>query len=161
MIDRSSATPPFDAANVFPWAPVLFAGAVVVAWLLTRMAPLPWPGLDDAPAHWVGLGFGVLGLLLIVSAYKALIDHRTLPNRASTALVTTGPYARFRNPIYLGEVLLLLCGAELTKSIWFVAAAFIFAALVTKLQIIPEERHLEANFGDEYLDYKSRSRRWI
>ncbi len=92
-----------------------------------------------------------------------LIAHRTtyLPHRASTPLVTTGPFARFRNPIYLGEALLLLYGAEITKSIWFVAAALLFGILVTVLQIIPEERHLEATFGDEYLDYKARSRRWI
>jgi protein-S-isoprenylcysteine O-methyltransferase Ste14 len=33
--------------------------------------------------------------------------------------------------------------------------------LVTILQIIPEERRLESQFGDTYLDYKARSRRWI
>lgn len=163
MIDRHSLTPASEPANVFPWPPVLFVGAIAAAWLLTRMAPLPWPGLDDTPAHWVGLGFGVAGLLLIVFALRALFEHRTTfqPNKASTALVTTGPYARFRNPIYLGEVLLLLYGAEITKSIWFVAAALTFGVLVTALQIIPEERHLEATFGDAYQDYKSRTRRWI
>jgi protein-S-isoprenylcysteine O-methyltransferase Ste14 len=57
--------------------------------------------------------------------------------------------------------LLLFCAAEITKSIWFVAAGFVFAALVTWLQVVPEERHLEARFGAAYLDYKSRTRRWI
>jgi protein-S-isoprenylcysteine O-methyltransferase Ste14 len=163
MSDRNSVTSVSEPANVFPWAPVLFAGAIAAACLLTQLAPLPWPGLDDTPAHWVGIGFGVAGLLLIVFAFKTLIEHRTtvLPNRVSTALVTSGPYVRFRNPIYLGEVLLLLYGAEITKSIWFVAAALVFGVLVTVLQIIPEERHLEATFGDAYLDYKSRTRRWI
>ncbi len=163
MTNRNSLTPTSGPANVFPWPPVLLVSAIAAAWLLTRSAPLPWPGLDDTPAHWVGLGFGIAGLLLIVFALKALVEHRTtfLPNKASTALVTTGPYARFRNPIYLGEALLLLYAAEITKSVWFVAAALIFGVLVTALQIIPEERHLEATFGDAYLDYKSRTRRWI
>ncbi len=156
-----ASNPP--AATTFPWPPVLFVVAIALAWLLTVIAPLPWPGLDDTPEHWIGGAFGVAGVLLIASAFATLVGHRTtyLPNRASTALVTTGPYWRFRNPIYLGEVLLLLFAAEISKSVWFVAAALLFGVLVTILQIIPEERHLEAAFGDEYLDYKARSRRWI
>ena len=84
-----------------------------------------------------------------------------LPDGSATALVTDGPYWRFRNPIYLGEVLLLFAAAEISKSIWFVVAGLAFAVLVTVLQIIPEERHLEARFGDAYRDYKARTRRWI
>jgi protein-S-isoprenylcysteine O-methyltransferase Ste14 len=155
-----SSTP---AAAAFPWPPTLFAAAIVAAWLLTIDIPLPWPGLDDTAAHVIGVAFGVLGALLIVSGFGFVISNHTtyLPHRPPTKLVTTGPFVRFRNPIYLGEVLLLLYGAEITKSVWFVGAALLFAVLVTVLQIIPEERHLEATFGDEYLDYKARSRRWI
>jgi protein-S-isoprenylcysteine O-methyltransferase Ste14 len=133
--------------------------ALLMSWLL----PLPGPGIDDAPAHWIGLGFGVVGLVLMILGFKALIDHRTtvLPNKTSTTLVTRGPYRWFRNPIYLGQVLLLFAGAEITKSIWFVVAGLVFGVPVTVLQIVPEERHLEAQFGDAYLDYKVRTRRWI
>ncbi|MFT3730293.1 MAG: isoprenylcysteine carboxylmethyltransferase family protein [Hyphomicrobium sp.] len=153
-------TPP---AASFPWPPVLFVSTLAIAWGLTVFLPLPWPGLDDGPAHWIGIAFGILGLALIVSGFATLVGNRTtyLPHRASTKLVTTGPYIRFRNPIYLGEALLLLFGAEITKSVWFVAAALLFGILVSVLQIIPEERHLEAAFGEEYLAYKARSRRWI
>ena len=42
-----------------------------------------------------------------------------------------------------------------------VIAAAVFAALVTWLAILPEERHLEKRFGDAYRYYKSKSRRWI
>lgn len=161
MTDRNSASSPVE--TIIPWPPLLLVGSIVLGWTLTTMVPLRWPGIDDAPAHWLGLVFGILGILLIVFALKALTAHRTtiLPNKAPTVLVTTGPYVRFRNPIYLGEVLLLLYGAEITKSIWFVAAAAMFAVLVTALQIIPEERRLEAIFGAAYTDYKSRTRRWI
>lgn len=127
------------------------------------MWPLPWPGINDSPAHWVGLGFGLAGVGLIVWAGWTLRKSGTtfLPAGAASVLVTDGPFARFRNPIYLGDALVLLGTAEITKSIWFVAAALIFGVLVTILQIIPEERHLERQFGDAYLDYKARTRRWI
>jgi protein-S-isoprenylcysteine O-methyltransferase Ste14 len=163
MIESTPSEPPASRANTFPWPPVLFVGATISALAMGWLIPLPWPGLDDSPAHIVGLGFGLVGLVLIVLAFRALSAHRTtvLPHQTSTTLVTSGPFARFRNPIYLGEVLLLLAGAEITKSIWFIVAALLFGVLVTTLQIIPEERHLEAQFGDAYLDYKSRTRCWI
>ncbi|MBS0253149.1 MAG: isoprenylcysteine carboxylmethyltransferase family protein [Proteobacteria bacterium] len=163
MIDDTPNSLAIEPATRFPWPPVLFALAIATAWLLTVFAPLPWPGLDDAAGHWVGVAFGLFGLLLIVSGFATLARHRTtyLPHRASTKLVTSGPFIRFRNPIYLGEALLLLYGAEITKSVWFVATALLFGLLVTILQILPEERHLEAVFGEEYLAYKARSRRWI
>ena len=57
--------------------------------------------------------------------------------------------------------MILLGLAEVTKNIWFAILAPLFAILVTWLAIIPEERHLEARFGDAYRSYKERSRRWI
>jgi protein-S-isoprenylcysteine O-methyltransferase Ste14 len=150
-------------ASVFPWPPALLITLIAAALLATRAWPLPWPGINDAPAHWIGLSFGAAGIVLIVWAMATLWKHGTtfMPDRAASVLVTTGPFVRFRNPIYLGDTLVLLGLAEITKSVWFVAAALIFVVLVTALQIVPEERHLESQFGDAYLGYKSRSRRWI
>lgn len=150
-------------ANTIPWPPLLFAFAIGAAITLGRVAPLGWPGLNDLPAQAIGFGFGGLGLVLVVSALVALRRGGTtvMPHGQSTALIEHGPYARFRNPIYLGEVLLLLGLAQLTLNIWFVAAAAVFAVLVTALQIIPEERHLAARFGAAYDAYKQRTRRWI
>ena len=161
--DHSPAGGGAERANTFPWPPVLFAAVIACAWGLSGVLPLAWPGQDDGPAHVIGLGFGVIGILLVAWGIATLVRGGTtvMPDQASTALVTSGPYGYFRNPIYLGEVLMLLALAELTKNIWFVAAAILFAILVTVLQIVPEERHLEARFGDSYRDYKRRTRRWI
>jgi protein-S-isoprenylcysteine O-methyltransferase Ste14 len=163
MTEPRTFSNPAERPKIFPWPPMLFIGAIAAAVAMTGAWPLPWPGLNDAPAHWVGLGFGAIGLALIVFAVRTLRAHGTTvrPDPTSTTLVTSGPYARFRNPIYLGAVLLLFGAAEITKSIWFVAAGVGFAVLVTALQILPEERHLESQFGDAYLEYKSRTRRWI
>nr|HPG89329.1 isoprenylcysteine carboxylmethyltransferase family protein [Hyphomicrobium sp.] len=149
-------------ANTFPWPPVLFVAAVAAALVMGRSVPIAWPGTDDLAAQLVGRGFGVAGLVLIVWSVIALTRAKTtvMPNGVSDALVTTGPYARFRNPIYLGEVLLLLAAADVTKNVWFGVAAAAFVVLVTRLQILPEERHLTARFGDAYEAYRSRSRRW-
>lgn len=163
MTEQNANLATSSPANQFPWPPVLLIALIAAAALATREWPLPWPGINDAPAHGIGLGFGVAGIVLIGWAVITLRKHGTtfLPDRAATTLVTTGPFARFRNPIYLGDALVLLGAAEVTHSIWFVAAALVFGVLVTILQIVPEEHHLERQFGDAYLDYKSRTRRWI
>jgi protein-S-isoprenylcysteine O-methyltransferase Ste14 len=163
MTEQSADAAPLERANTFPWPPVLLAGLIAAAAFASWLWPLPWPGINDSPAHWIGLGFGVIGVLLIAWSIRTLTKSGTtfLPAGTARVLVTAGPFVRFRNPIYLGDTLVLLGTAEITKSIWFVVAALMFVILVTILQIIPEERHLERQFGDAYLDYKARTRRWI
>lgn len=150
-------------ANTVPWPPILLVAALALAIAAGSLWPLPWPGQDDGPARFVGLGFGVLGVVLTAWAVATLIRHNTtvMPDRRSDTLVTSGPYRFVRNPIYLGETFLLLGLAEITKNIWFAAAAAGFAVSVTALQILSEERHLEARFGDAYRSYKAATRRWI
>lgn len=163
MTEPNADTVSPDRANTFPWPPVLLIAAIAAAAVATRMWPLPWPGVNDAPAHAIGIGFGLAGAGLIAWSIATLSKAGTtyLPAGSASVLVTTGPFRRFRNPIYLGDALILLGAAEITKSVWFVVAALAFGILVTVLQIMPEERHLEHRFGDAYLDYKSRTRRWI
>ncbi|MFA5900566.1 MAG: isoprenylcysteine carboxylmethyltransferase family protein [Hyphomicrobium sp.] len=158
--------PSFDIGerpSQVPWPPYLLAGCVVGAIGLGHLTPLPWPGMDDAPARGIGIGIGVAGMVLLVWALLTLRSSGTtmLPDVGATHLVTSGPYWRFRNPIYLADTMILLGVAELTKNAWLVLAAAVFAALVTWLAILPEESHLERRFGKAYLDYKAKSRRWI
>ncbi|MEE8530702.1 MAG: isoprenylcysteine carboxylmethyltransferase family protein [Hyphomicrobium sp.] len=146
-----------------PWPPILLIVVVAVAVLLGQVLPLPWPGLNDLPARVVGVGLGAGGVILLVAAILTLRRHSTTvqPNAGATTLVTTGPFSFFRNPIYLADVLILFGVAEITTNIWFVIGALVFGLLVTWFAILPEERHLESRFGQAYLDYKAKTRRWL
>ena len=154
---------PADRPSTVPWPPIILAGVVVAAITLRYLSPIGWPGVNDTPARFIGLGIGAAGVVLLIWAIMTLRRHGTtvLPDVGATALVTDGPYWRYRNPIYLADAMILLGAAELTHNVWFVAAAAAFAALVTWLAILPEERHLERRFGKAYIDYKATSRRWI
>jgi protein-S-isoprenylcysteine O-methyltransferase Ste14 len=146
-----------------PWPPILFVAALVAAVLLGRFYRLPWPGLDDRPARMVGYGFGVAGIALMIWGLATLYRARTnvWPHKGADRLITHGPFRFRRNPIYMGEILILLGLAQATLNIWLVVMAPVFALAILGLAILPEERHLEARFGEDYLDYKARTRRWF
>jgi len=163
MSQPATMPPGAERPSRIPWPPLLLVAAAVAGWLLGRAFPLPWPGLDDRAARLVGLGIGLAGLALIGWAAATLARARTTirPDAGATALVTHGPFARYRNPIYVGDAMILLGLAELTKNVWIAVLVIPFAILVTRLAILPEEAHLEARFGDAFRDYKARTRRWI
>ena len=146
-----------------PWPPLLLAGVFVTCWFLGHVMPLTWPGLDDTAASAVGLLFGLAGVLLLVWSILTLRRHQTtiLPHEGASQLVTVGPYAIVRNPIYLADILILFGLAEVTKNVWFAIAAPVFGGLVTWLAILPEERHLASKFGGAWHTYASKTRRLI
>lgn len=146
-----------------PWPPILLAAAILLSLALGRVVPLPWPGIDDAPARLIGYGLGGAGLLLAAWAVVTLWCSGTTvrPDAGASVLVTSGPYWRYRNPIYLADVLIIFGLAQVTYNVWFAILAPVFAVLVTLLAILPEERHLAERFGNEWAAYKERSRRWI
>jgi protein-S-isoprenylcysteine O-methyltransferase Ste14 len=155
--------PPHDRPSAIPWPPLLLAVTLLAGYALGRLFPLPWPGIRDLPAQIIGYGLGAAGVALIGWGVATLYGARTtlMPTRPAGRLVTEGAFRFRRNPIYMGEVLTLLGLAEAAGNIWLAIMAPVFAVLVLALAILPEERHLEARFGEDYLDYKQRTRRWF
>lgn len=146
-----------------PWPPVLLVSVVAGATGLAQIIPLAWPGVDDAATRLVGYAFGLAGAGLFVWSAATLRRHGTTarPDRPASVLVTDGPFRFRRNPIYLAHLLMLLGLAEITKNVWVAILVVPYAALVTWLAILPEERQLEDQFGDTYRDYKERTRRLL
>ena len=111
-------------------------GAIVALGLVGRPDPLGW-----------GVGLVVAGLGVGVRSWAAgyLIKSR--------ALITGGPYAYVRNPLYLGNVLLTLGATFISELLWFVPIA-IALFLVQYLPIVRwEESILIERFGEEYRAY--------
>ena len=105
------------------------------------------------------------GLLLMAVAVGYFIAARTTinplrPSRASS-LVTTGLFAISRNPIYLGDLLILAALAVWFGNVLNVALLALFVCYINRFQIIPEERALAQRFGEAYHTYCSRVRRWL
>lgn len=106
----------------------------------------------------VGIGFDVAGIISFRLAKTTVNPLR--PEKASS-LVTSGVYRYTRNPMYVGMLFLLMAWALYLDSPWALAGPLAFVLYMNRFQIGPEEKALEALFGDDFLDYKRRVRRWL
>jgi protein-S-isoprenylcysteine O-methyltransferase Ste14 len=86
---------------------------------------------------------------------------RVISLEPQSALVTSGPYAFSRNPLYLGGNVFCFLGAAL---LFGSPTALVVTALhlpLMDLFIRREEKQLEQRFGDEWRAYRKRVRRWV
>jgi protein-S-isoprenylcysteine O-methyltransferase Ste14 len=143
--------------------PVVAALAGVLMWLAARALP----ALDiQVPARGtLAAAFGLIGLAIAAVAFFQFRRVGTTPNprkpHESTTLVVAGMYRWSRNPMYLGDVLILAAWA-----LWLAnAAPFVFlplfVAYINRYQIAPEERVLESRYGCAYTEYRRAVRRWL
>ena len=134
---------------------------IVMAFVLGRLFPLP---LAVPPVlQTIGFLIVILGFLLGIAALTAF--RRARPTRDSEALVvrlvTFGIYRFTRNPVYLG-FLLMLIGVPLNAgSYWGIILTPVMVSLFNRFVIEPEEENLSRKFGDEYINYKAKVRRWL
>ena len=159
--------PPVSAppkAGVIPWPPVIYVAGIAISLILHALYPLPWFG---SPMSDILVAVGWLALLavvaLIATALRTMTKAKTPlnPNAIPEHLVTNGPFAVTRNPMYLANTLLLI-GVGLVSGItWFLPIALIAAFATKKVAIEKEERWLTDKFGKRYRDYAKRVRRWI
>ena len=107
----------------------------------------------------------ILGLLVFISAVKSFRKHKTTVNplepRKASSLVTTGIFKFSRNPMYLGMLIILLSISFRFNLIGGIIISLFFYFFITKFQIIPEEVAMNELFGNEFVDYEKKTRRWI
>jgi len=136
--------------------------ALVMTW-----APLLTPALHASGVARTGaaLALAAVGLAVEFAGGASLIRANTTvdpthPGRVCR-FVSTGLYRLTRNPIYLGDLLLLLGWATYLWSPVALALTPLFVVYIDRFQIEPEERVLGDLFGSRYKEYKARVRRWI
>ena len=95
--------------------------------------------------------------MISASAVRAASDVDL--ERPST-LISSGPYAISRNPMYVGWTLLYLGGALITRNAWMVASLPIVGGSIHR-DVLREEHTLERAFGEEYVRYRKVVRRYL
>ncbi|CAI86190.1 MULTISPECIES: isoprenylcysteine carboxylmethyltransferase family protein [Pseudoalteromonas] len=106
----------------------------------------------------IGCVFCIAGLVSFRLANTTVNPSK--PEQA-TNLVTSGVYRFSRNPMYVGFVFILLGWGIWLSSLWALLCVAGFIAYLTLFQIIPEERALTQLFGEDYIQYKNKVKRWL
>ena len=140
-----------------PLATILFGVGLQWTWPI----PIDFP----APArYWLG-GFVVFAGVLGLGIHAVVLFRRSgqseLPWKPTPSIVDSGPYRVTRNPMYLHMVLACVGCSIILSNVWILVLTPICALVLQQFAILPEEEYLERKFGDEYLDYKRRVRRWL
>jgi protein-S-isoprenylcysteine O-methyltransferase Ste14 len=141
--------------------PLIFLCAIAAGYLIQRSSPL---AIGDADVIlFAGWATVIITLTIILLAALSFRRAKTSiePWHPTSSIISAGLYRYSRNPIYLAFCVANI-GTGLILNSWWIVASFIPAViLVYLLAIKREEAYLEAKFGEEYLAYKSRVRRWF
>lgn len=141
--------------------PLIYLGGLAIGFLLEAL--LPGASLPSV-LRW-GLGglllAAGLGLLAWWASSFRRADTPIPPYKPTTALVTDGPYRLSRNPGYLAFALIYCAIALLSDAPWVLLPLPLLLAIIQQGVIVREERYLERLFGQDYRDFKARTRRWI
>jgi protein-S-isoprenylcysteine O-methyltransferase Ste14 len=133
---------------------------LVAVWVTAPHAPLRTdsPSIIQAGSLCIGLG---LALALIAVATMSRARTTAIPHRQPASLVTSGVFGWSRNPIYLGDALILAGAVLRAQAPILLLAVPVFVWVITRRFIEPEEARLEHGFGSAFEAYRSRTRRWI
>tara|TARA_Y100000768_G_scaffold170830_1_gene127851 strand:+ start:184 stop:627 length:444 start_codon:yes stop_codon:yes gene_type:complete len=105
------------------------------------------------------------GVLIFVNPVLQFIKSKTTVNPIQfeevNKLVTSGIFKYSRNPMYLGMLMIVLSTSIFYLNIYSILTPLLFILWINKFQIKREEEFLIEKFGDEYLSYKKKTRRWI
>ena len=131
---------------------------IAIALLLTTRIPLPWLYLQLWPVgfwpFWLGAAVTIAGLLFAVSAREHLGRNwsSSVTIKQGHELITTGPYAVVRHPIYTGILTGFLGMAiAISQTRGFITFALFFLAFWIKLR--REEQWMRSQFGEVYVAY--------
>jgi len=134
-----------------------------------------WRGFLVAPPLVFSLGcfFGEyendiviwpLGILLFLAGWTIRIwaqKHLGYRLKVKRSLTSSGPYALLRNPIYIGNTLLILAAVVTSEVLWMIPLTLLWCAAVYSLVVRYEERHLAEKYGEAYLSYVTAVPRWL
>lgn len=154
-----------DAAAVRVFPPGIPLLTILTGVGLGRLWPIDMGFEFPAPErYWVG-GLIVVGAALGLGLWSVVLFRRTgqsvIPWKPTPQIVERGPFRITRNPMYLQMVLICVGIAVILMNLWILALTPVCAWLLQRFAILAEEAYLERKFGDTYLAYKRRVRRWL
>jgi protein-S-isoprenylcysteine O-methyltransferase Ste14 len=142
--------------------PVVALALAGVMWAVATKTPFLSPPVSSHAAAYL---VAAAGFLIEVAGVLSFLLARTTPNpldpSSTSRLVMTGVYRFTRNPMYLGDLLMLVGWGVYLSNILALIVTPLFVLYINRFQITPEERILAAICGPQYAAYRARVRRWL
>jgi protein-S-isoprenylcysteine O-methyltransferase Ste14 len=150
-----------DNAGVVAPPPLIYLGSLVLGLVLNRRHPIAFLPRTIARA----LGWSLVGGGVLLLGWFEQTIHRAgtpaSPYKPVSGIATEGPFRYTRNPAYLAMATIYAGISSLANALWAILLLPAALVVVQRGVIEREERYLERKFGEEYLRYKERVRRWI
>lgn len=142
--------------------PLMFLGFIMLGAVCDRVFGLP--EIATSPfIKWLGGAMiaAAIALIIISLGLFRASGENPEPWTPSETIVARGPYRHTRNPMYIAMV-----AAHIGAALWYASPGtllFVPVALIAvdRFVIRKEERYLERRFGQAYIDYCRRVRRWL
>jgi protein-S-isoprenylcysteine O-methyltransferase Ste14 len=149
---------------IWPLPPVVLILFVLAGIALNWLFP-SGPALSSVPRENVVVGLVIsacaFGIATLAARAMARAGTEMRAGRSASALVSSSVFSRSRNPIYLSFVLLVLGIGIATQNPWMVLLAPCLLFYLQERVIKREEAYLQQRFGEEYLAYRRKVRRWF
>ena len=136
------------------------AGYLADVWL---PLPITQPVTRYLDLRLIGLLLVIASLILALLALSNFLRAKTQvePWQPTTVILQSGVFAYSRNPIYLAFCIATLGAGLIINSWWGLGVTPVLVFLLQRLVINREESYLEKKFGEDYLAYRQRVRRWL
>lgn len=152
-----------DSPRVYIPPPLFYVATFLLSVLMEKYVPLTIAFFQLSIAQKLAAMFIFLGAMLIFPAVLRFLKSKNtlvtvLPAKS---LQTTGIFAYTRNPMYLGLLFIYTGVAFILGNWWTFIFIPVVIIVVTYAVIKKEEDYLGRAFGQAYVDYKKKVRRWI
>ena len=146
--------------NPFKMPPFWFLLATLSQFGIAWASALPAYSLFRVAA---GYGLIVVGVALVLGTWVSFRKWQTpiCPFTEPTHLITDGLFRYSRNPLYLGEVVMLIGLSALHGNWATLIPVLVFFVVIQIVFVRPEEKTLLAEYGDSFEDYRKKVRAWI
>lgn len=148
------------AAVKFP-PPLVFLIGMIAAYAVHYFYPIT-VGRNSLilPIGIVILTFSVCILIYSLVLFIKAKTHIE-PWKPTNTIISSGLFAYSRNPIYLAFCILTIGIGTMLNSFWVILSCIPSAVVIFYIAIKKEEAYLGEKFGDEYIQYRQKVRRWL
>ena len=152
-----------DNPGVYIPPPLIYVAVFVIAVFLQKKTGIDHSLFQTRSILFTSIFFFVLALYFMIRSLNQFIRTRNtvVTIKAAESLQITGIYKITRNPMYVSLVLVYLGLTCLIGNWWNIILLPLLLLVVQEYVIKREEKYLARKFGNEYIDYRQRVRRWL